>query len=120
MLIRRYQGTLAAALVVSLLLCNGLASLGHPHHGGVEDAAPSTAAAHASTHPPAMAGDGILDCYVSVLLAVAIGMAMRRGTVRDRFSAVTKTLAPPRWYPTVGVFQRSRAPDQALLGVFLL
>lgn len=133
MLIRRYQGTLAAALVVSLLICNGLASLGHPHHGGVEDAAPSTAAAHASTHPPAMAGDGnlaghhaggfvggILDCYVSVLLTVAIGMAVRRGPALDRFSAFTETLAPPRWYPTGDVLRRSRAPDQALLEVFLL
>lgn len=128
MLIRRHQGALAAALVVSLLVCHGFAGSTHPHRAGATDAVLATVAAHAPAHAPAV-GDGnlaghhavgILDCYVSVLLAVAIGMAVRRGTVRDRFSTGTKTLAPPRWYPTGDVLRRSRAPDQALLGVFLL
>jgi hypothetical protein len=124
---RRRQGTLAAALVASLLLCHGVAGPAHPHHAGAEGAA--TAPAHHSAHPhgaekggdiPGDHGGGILDCYASVLLAAALGIAARSGAVRGRFSAVARTLAPPRWRPTGLVLCRSRAPGPALLGMFLL
>jgi len=69
---------------------------------------------------PGEPAGGILDCYVSVLLAVALGIAASREAGRSRLPDVTGMLAPPRWYPTGDVMSRSRAPGPALLGVFLL
>ncbi len=135
MLNRRHQGTLAVTLVASLLLCHGFAGPAHPDHAAAEDAAtgPAHASAHAPAHSHGLAGDlnlpghpggepagGLLDCYAYVLLAVALGIAARWGPAWRRLPDTLMAHAHLRRYPLSDGLRRSRAPDSAVLGVFLL
>lgn len=112
----RYGGALTVALLAALLLCHGLTGPAHPHSGAATEGeayAPGVEMGVAAGHGEV---PGAMDCYVSVLLAVALGLPLLAKLARSRAASFTPEAAPP--VPTRGWIVPSRPPDLAFLGVF--